>query len=759
MIKTHESQKMQNIGGHLDYKRKNIYKYEQGGMLVYDIKAELFKLPSNSIPLPLNADSMNQTIYESNYLNIQDTEILEKIKQLPPSPKFEVYYNLYIPDDSNTLTFNSKFESGNLLRAIKLSDYEYNLTIRSDMNSNGNNHWYYFSVMNPRKTPITFHIVNMKKCDGLYKLGMKPAVYSTKIFQNKKIGWHRDCMNVSYKLRPDSLTYYALTFTYSFKYENDLVYFAYAVPYTYTHLNDYLQSIQEQHSSILRIDTLCNSLANNACKFLTITNNVQSYKAYKAQESDSYQSFQNSRFNSIKEKRLQQKNKEHKMKKGIFLTARVHSGETVSSFTIQGCIDFLLSSSPIAVLLRNHFIFKIVPMLNPDGVRYGNYRCSLLGVDLNRRWNFPNKNKHPTVFYTKKLLQEFINERRVKLYCDFHGHTKKQNVFMYGCAESTNDVAEKRRNLCVKAFPVLMQNNKFFSFKDCHFAIHSSKISTARVVAYRELRILNSYTVEASFFGAKGKDGGPDVHMEPSDYASIGQTVCELLPMFLSKTIFFRKVKIASEYLLQPSDNFQRKDDLEDLQEASDLSTSDVSVLEETQWENIKIPEQESGSESSGSESSPEERQEFPIRNSKSTKKARVSPSSIYKSPERRALYTKIELKPLNLSKRYNSITKTSMIPKILEEPKPPNNIEKNIIKSKAASQYKLANRVNILLESPLKNTKQSPLTRVQPSGLPKISTENKISTKISPKGYNFINLSWIEDYSHSIFNSISVRK
>ena len=39
-----------------------------------------------------------------------------------------------------------------------------------------------------------------------------------------------------------------------------------------------------------------------------------------------------------------------------------------------------------AKLLRENFIFKIIPMLNPDGVINGNYRCSLAGCDLNRRW-------------------------------------------------------------------------------------------------------------------------------------------------------------------------------------------------------------------------------------------------------------------------------------------------------------------------------------------------------------------------------------
>lgn len=40
--------------------------------------------------------------------------------------------------------------------------------------------------------------------------------------------------------------------------------------------------------------------------------------------------------------------------------------------------------------LREKFIFKIIPMLNPDGVIHGNYRCSLAGCDLNRRWKNPN---------------------------------------------------------------------------------------------------------------------------------------------------------------------------------------------------------------------------------------------------------------------------------------------------------------------------------------------------------------------------------
>lgn len=56
------------------------------------------------------------------------------------------------------------------------------------------------------------------------------------------------------------------------------------------------------------------------------------------------------------------------------MSARVHPGETVSSFMIKGLIDFLLEDTPDSSYLRNNFIFKIIPMLNPDGVIHGNYR-------------------------------------------------------------------------------------------------------------------------------------------------------------------------------------------------------------------------------------------------------------------------------------------------------------------------------------------------------------------------------------------------
>lgn len=55
----------------------------------------------------------------------------------------------------------------------------------------------------------------------------------------------------------------------------------------------------------------------------------------------------------------------------IFLSARVHPGETNSSWVMKGTLEYLTSNTPGAQSLRESYIFKIVPMLNPDGVING----------------------------------------------------------------------------------------------------------------------------------------------------------------------------------------------------------------------------------------------------------------------------------------------------------------------------------------------------------------------------------------------------
>jgi hypothetical protein len=74
----------------------------------------------------------------------------------------------------------------------------------------------------------------------------------------------------------------------------------------------------------------------------------------------------------------------------IFLTSRVHCGETAGSFFLQGMLDFLSGFSEQAKIMLQKFVFKIIPLLNPDGVERGYWRLDTRGVNLNRVYDNPD---------------------------------------------------------------------------------------------------------------------------------------------------------------------------------------------------------------------------------------------------------------------------------------------------------------------------------------------------------------------------------
>ncbi len=91
-------------------------------------------------------------------------------------------------------------------------------------------------------------------------------------------------------------------------------------------------------------------------------------------------------------------------RKGVVISSRVHPGEANASWMMQGIIDYLTGPSLDAKVLRDNFVFKLVPMLNADGVVVGNYRCSLAGLDLNRMWREPSRRLTPSIFALKSMM-------------------------------------------------------------------------------------------------------------------------------------------------------------------------------------------------------------------------------------------------------------------------------------------------------------------------------------------------------------------
>lgn len=117
---------------------------------------------------------------------------------------------------------------------------------------------------------------------------------------------------------------------------------------------------------------------------------------------------------------------------------------------MHGIIDFLTGSSVEAMQLRERYVFKIIPMLNPDGVINGNNRCDISGLDLNRCWSEPDPQLHPTIFHAKQLIKKVKSQRTVSFVLDLHGHSKLEGVFLYGCMPERKQMPKGQKNFIAK---------------------------------------------------------------------------------------------------------------------------------------------------------------------------------------------------------------------------------------------------------------------------------------------------------------------
>lgn len=72
-------------------------------------------------------------------------------------------------------------------------------------------------------------------------------------------------------------------------------------------------------------------------------------------------------------------------------------------FLCLNLLNFSLKSEQ-ARSLRRSFVFKILPVLNPDGVARGYYRLDTKAYNLNRYYLNPSKQEHPTIWATKKII-------------------------------------------------------------------------------------------------------------------------------------------------------------------------------------------------------------------------------------------------------------------------------------------------------------------------------------------------------------------
>eukprot|EP01022_Parablepharisma_sp_SALTPOND_P007512 TRINITY_DN1310_c0_g1_i1.p1 TRINITY_DN1310_c0_g1~~TRINITY_DN1310_c0_g1_i1.p1 ORF type:complete len:872 (-),score=51.69 TRINITY_DN1310_c0_g1_i1:1512-3938(-) len=444
------------------------------------------------------------------------------------------------PRNVRNLWFDSNFECGNLERVIAKSETEYELYLNSDTNAVNRSQWFYFRVENTKASQTArFTIMNQTKSSYFYIEGvMRPTVFSEAQYKKMRTSWTNDNItdctvskvsagSRSYGARIISLdpddyelelpaqpppSYHTLSFSYTFQHDNDIVYFAFCKPYSFTRLRHVLSKV-ETHLFQDPVSATCNNVDSKP--EIQIETKEVFYRRTQLSTS----------LGGVPVEAITISAPGNRSKRRyVVVTARVHAAETPGSYKVQGILEFLFGSDKIVASLRQQYIFLIVPMLNPDGVIMGNSRYSIEGDDLNRCWGSPSPDKHPAIYSLKELLRTLtaVKGQEIKVYCDLHGHSKQYNAFIYACHQVSNATfcSWTKTRLLPR---ILAKKCSFFDYHECSFKVENDKVNTARVIIWKEFKVANSFTLESSMYGYVLNS--EVAHFAEREYGQIGEAL------------------------------------------------------------------------------------------------------------------------------------------------------------------------------------------------------------------------------------------
>jgi len=444
---------------------------------------------------------------------------------------------------SGPLRFSSAFESGNLCSAWRAGPSTeiagvsavYELIMQPDTLSRGHAQWFFFAaalvedwdagghssesaavssrgVQAPRPPcasamAIRLRLLNFRSTRSLFSSGLAPAVWDPSGQR-----WRYDlCWDVQFKpgplLKPRRAgdtepreSHYMLSFSYLFRPEDGIVFFAYCEPYTLSFLRSCFAQLEAnpRRRRLLSRYVLTTSRGGNPVELVEVTEPEGGDSAAPVGNLRATAPVTNKRF-----ERLDPANVAALRRPVVLVLARQHPGECQGSWMAHGLLDFLTDpDDERAQELRRRYSFHIVPMFNVDGVILGNSRCSAIGLDPNRQWSDSLEGcQQPEVRALKLHLA------RLPLGCymclDLHGHSTKRGIFFYGCRYNSdrwyrglpNDAPSED----LQFLPALAaRNSELVSWSHCRASMADAKRATARYVLFADMGIRWVYTVEAS---------------------------------------------------------------------------------------------------------------------------------------------------------------------------------------------------------------------------------------------------------------------
>lgn len=270
----------------------------------------------------------------------------------------------------SSISVTADFEGGSVGKVEQVSGTHFRCGVAGQADQDNRNRqasWYYFRIDGAKGKEITITLTNLRgeynyKPGGLCVRDDTPPVVSAdgKTWRHvgERIAMEKD--EATFRVTPDS----------------DAFWIAHIEPYPASRLDRFLDEIRG--SPHLKDEVFGKTVEGRDLHLLTITDPAAESAAPPPT---------------------------------VWLMCRQHAWETGTSFVGEGAIRWLLSEE--AAPLRKTFVFKILPMMDPDGCARGGVRFNRNGYDVNRNWdsadpeNPESRRLMPEICAAKKVLHAF----------------------------------------------------------------------------------------------------------------------------------------------------------------------------------------------------------------------------------------------------------------------------------------------------------------------------------------------------------------
>ncbi|HYE99940.1 MAG TPA: M14-type cytosolic carboxypeptidase [Planctomycetota bacterium] len=284
----------------------------------------------------------------------------------------------------SSVQVSADFEGGSIGRFQVLGPHRVVCAVAGQADHEGRNRqpsWYYFRVDNVQLREIEVTLDDLVG-EYDYRPGTTPITDKTPpliSYDQQKwehvptVRWDPETKRLHIPLKPAAATFWL----------------AHLEPYTPTRLERLLEGFASERA--LRQERIGTTVENRPLRLLTVTSPDHADET----------------------------------KAVVWLMFRQHAWETGSSFVAEGLLSHLLA--PESRDLLGRVVFKIFPMMDPDGCARGGVRFNRNGYDLNRNWDTcdpydpASRAKMPEIAAAKAAMTEWLGRGgRMDLFLTHH---------------------------------------------------------------------------------------------------------------------------------------------------------------------------------------------------------------------------------------------------------------------------------------------------------------------------------------------------